>query len=226
MEPFNYSINGSSFSTINSFTSLSEGDYAIQILDAAGCEWSTNLFIPEPPEFILDLGENQTIQLNEFFAIDAQPLAPISLIEWREDATLSCLDCVNPIATPINTTTYQATAFTSSGCESTDQITIFVEKNRDIYFPNVFSPNDDGINDIFFPQSSDIVENIKTFQVFNRWGEVIYEVNDVLPNDISIGWDGTFRGQALNPAVFVYFAEIEFIDGVTIIFKGDVAIRK
>ena len=104
--------------------------------------------------------------------------------------------------------------------------TIFVEKNRDVYFPNVFTPNNDGSNDIFFPQSDDIVENIKTFQVYSRWGEVVYEVTDVMPNDISIGWDGTFKGQKLNPAVFVYYAEVEFIDGVTIIFKGDVAIRK
>ena len=225
-EPFNYALNGSPLSNINNFSNLGQGSYFIQVIDADGCEWNTTILISEPPEFVLDLGEDQIIQLNETYEINAQAFSPINIIEWREDATLSCLDCIAPVASPANTTTYQATAFNANGCESTDQITIFVEKNRDVYFPNVFTPNNDGSNDIFFPQSDDIVENIKTFQVYSRWGEVVYEVTDVMPNDISIGWDGTFKGQKLNPAVFVYYAEVEFIDGVTIIFKGDVAIRK
>ena len=224
--PYEFSLNGNGPSNVNQFSFLGEGDYTIQVIDDEGCQWEMELFIPEPPEFVLNLGEDQTIQLTESTQITAEAISPIQVIEWRPDSTLSCLDCIDPIATPFTTTTYQATASNERGCESTDQITIFVEKNRDVYFPNVFTPNGDGNNDMFYPQSGNIVEKIHVFQVYTRWGEVVYEVKDVLPNDMSIGWDGTFKGQKLNPAVFVYYADVEFIDGVKLILKGDVALRR
>ena len=65
---------------------------------------------------------------------------------------------------------------------------------------------------------------IKSFQVFSRWGNLVYEYADFLPNTPAHGWDGTFQSQVMNPDVFVWYAEVEFIDGEVIVLKGDVAL--
>ena len=69
-------------------------------------------------------------------------------------------------------------------------------------------------------------EKIHVLKIYNRWGEQVFEQTDIQPNDYSVGWDGYFKGEKMNSAVFVYFAEIEFKDGRKIIYKGDVALRR
>ncbi|MEI6411752.1 MAG: gliding motility-associated C-terminal domain-containing protein, partial [Bacteroidota bacterium] len=68
------------------------------------------------------------------------------------------------------------------------------------------------------------VHKIRSLQIFDRWGEAVADFRDIQPNVPEVGWDGTFRGQPLNPAVFVWVAEIEFIDGVVELFTGDVTL--
>ena len=67
---------------------------------------------------------------------------------------------------------------------------------------------------------------IRTFKIFNRWGAVIFESQNGFINDTSHGWDGTFKGKDLNPGVFVYYAEVEYLDGVVDVFAGDVTLVK
>ena len=62
--------------------------------------------------------------------------------------------------------------------------------------------------------------------VLNRWGEAVFERSNFQPNDPTLGWNGKFRGKPMNPAVFTYFAEIEFSDGEIILYKGDVTLVK
>ena len=110
----------------------------------------------------------------------------------------------------------------------TAQIVIDVDKNRNVFIPNVFSPNGDGSNDVFKPFIGAGVESVNSFKVFDRWGEIVYErPNDAPPlnNDSSIdGWDGTFNGRRMNPGVFVYLIEVAFVDGLTLLYRGDVTI--
>ena len=79
------------------------------------------------------------------------------------------------------------------------------------------------MNDIFYPRGSGLFR-IKTMRLFNRWGEVVYEKSNFMPNDASAGWDGTYRGQKLNTDVFVYTVEIICDNSSTLIFKGNVAL--
>jgi gliding motility-associated-like protein len=225
-EPYQYSFNGEVFSDINTFPFLSEGDYSLIVSDALGCELETEVNLVAPPPFIIDLGEDITIELGETAQIDATFSQSYDSLWWRPEATLLCDDCPTQVVAPLETTAYMATALNFNGCEDSDDITIYVEKNRNVYIPNVFTPNDDGINDVFIIHGGIDVEKIHVLKIFNRWGEQIFEQNDIQPNDYSVGWDGFFKGEKMNPAVFVYFAEIEFKDGRTIIFKGDVALRK
>ncbi|MFN4081884.1 MAG: gliding motility-associated C-terminal domain-containing protein, partial [Saprospiraceae bacterium] len=87
--------------------------------------------------------------------------------------------------------------------------------------------NKDGVNDLLnvFAKPG-MVKNIRSFRIYNRWGEQVYERFNFQPNDIAIGWDGRFRGQELNPAVFVWTMEVEFIDDVVEQYSGDVTLSK
>ena len=105
-------------------------------------------------------------------------------------------------------------------------MSIFVNKPRNIFIPNAFSPNGDGFNDLFFPFGDKSAELVTYFKIFDRWGELVYETKNVNLNDSTAGWDGRMGGKAMNPGVFVYIIEIQFIDGVVKLFKGDVTILK
>ena len=126
----------------------------------------------------------------------------------------------------MSTTTYTVQVTDSLGCSATDEITITVDKSRDVYIPNVFTPNGDGINDNFMIFGGIGVTQIEVLKIYNRWGELLFEASNFQPNDPFFSWDGKLKGKSLNPSVFVYFAEISFFDGVTIPYKGDVTLLK
>jgi gliding motility-associated-like protein len=92
------------------------------------------------------------------------------------------------------------------------------------FVPNIFSPNQDGVNDIFYVQSNEQITRVKSFRIFDRWGAVVFEEIDFLTNDPQHGWDGTYGGKELDPAVFVYAIIAETADGQQLVVKGDVAL--
>jgi gliding motility-associated-like protein len=136
---------------------------------------------------------------------------------WSPPTYLSCTECPSPIASPEKSTTYSVTIKGSNGCFVLDSVTVFVDPDLHIYMPNVFSPNGDGINDVWFVRG----KGIQSFQlnVYNRWGEKVFE-----SVDIAKGWDGTVNGKLLNPAVFVYVIDATLVTGQRLIKKGDVAL--
>jgi gliding motility-associated-like protein len=104
---------------------------------------------------------------------------------------------------------------------------VYVERSKDIYAPNIFSPNNDGVNDFFnlFGDQQNFAR-INYLLIYDRWGNNVYRVEDLIPNQLSTGWDGTYRGKDLNPGVFVWYAEVQLNDGTTEIHQGDVMLIK
>ena len=80
------------------------------------------------------------------------------------------------------------------------------------------------MNDIAFIQAGGDVIGIESFQIFNRWGALMYEATDFQPNDRAFGWDGMQNGQAMQPQVFVYYAVVLFVDGEKRLIKGDLTL--
>ena len=148
----------------------------------------------------------------------------ITAYAWSNPTTLSCEVCYNTIATPTATTTYTFTATSIYGCTSTRTVTITVGCDEaQIFIPNTFTPNGDGMNDRFFINGKGI-SRITKFLIYNRWGELVYERNNIGANDPSVGWDGQYKGVVLPPDVFYYFVEAECNLGETFKYKGDVSI--
>jgi gliding motility-associated-like protein len=76
-----------------------------------------------------------------------------------------------------------------------------------IFIPNVFSPNQDGINDIFYLQANPEITDINTFRVFDRWGNMVFQ-SGTIPSQ----WDGKFDGTPMNPGVYIYRIEVSYFD--------------
>ena len=200
-------------------------------MDAEGCENSTTFEVEASvANLSIDLSANlvgrnvvvegEPIQL---IALTNVPLDQLDSIVWSHPDLLSCIDCLNPTATLTEAVTVTVTAYLN-GCEVSDELLIHVEYESPIYVPNAFSPNSDNVNDLFQIYAGDRVVNIKSFTVFDRWGEMVYIHKDFVPNEPPTGWDGTFHGEPMQPAVYVWFAEVELVDGTTELLEGDVTL--
>ncbi len=95
-----------------------------------------------------------------------------------------------------------------------------------LYVPNLFTPNGDGQNDVFFPRGGNEISLVKSFRVYDRWGEVVFEKNNIAINDAANAWDGKYKGMDPRPDVFVWTAEIQCNDGKTTNHKGNVTIMR
>ncbi|MEZ4932498.1 MAG: gliding motility-associated C-terminal domain-containing protein [Saprospiraceae bacterium] len=137
-----------------------------------------------------------------------------------------CQNCFEQAVLPVENTTYQVKVIDVNGCTANDRVAIFLDKKRNVFIPNAFSPNDDGLNDIFFINTGKDVAEILNFKIFDRWGELVASFENFPPNDLSYGWDGSLNGRKMDTATFTYFAEILFLDGVVEIYSGDVVLVK
>ncbi len=159
--------------------------------------------------------EGQTVTLNT----NAEGEGPFTY-EWWPAIGLSCTDCPSPV---VNTqsdsaqTKYYVRVSDGNECVNIDSVLLQPEPECSedfIAVPNGFSPNGDGENDELYVRGN-LISVINVFRIFDRWGRLVFETND-----IKQGWDGTYRGEPLNPAVFVYYVEAPCgLDGRTVLFK-------
>ena len=152
---------------------------------------------------------------------------PVRSYIWTPDIALTCDTCYDPVATPPVNTTYKVTVTSIYGCTSVDSTAIGLTCDQsEVFIPNSFTPNGDGVNDRFWVSAKGI-SLIKNFYVFNRWGQVVFEAHNIPPNNAGYGWDGTFKGLVLEPDVFVYTVDAVCELGTTTFkYKGDISIVK
>ena len=112
------------------------------------------------------------------------------------------------------------------GCTFIDSVLVRVDKVRPVYIPNVFSPNFDGINDYFTLYGSAAGKYIKTLSIYDRWGGEVFRGEKLPLNAESAGWDGRVNGQRANAGVFAFFAEVEFIDGIVLLYEGSITLMR
>lgn len=228
VEPYLYSLNGGDFSSLATFQPLGPGTYELAIVDAAGCENTISIDIQQPQELMVDLvaylGAEGVVLLGDSVQLEAvfnTSADDIDFIDWEPDSLLSCDACPDPYAYPVQATTFTV-YIESNGCPASDQQTVYVKKVRPIYVPNAFSPNDDGINDVFFINAGSQVSRINAFLIFDRWGDTVFQYYNIPPNDPTYGWDGSHRGKRAGIGVYTWFAEVLFTDGTVEIIEGDV----
>lgn len=228
--PVRYSLNGGPSTQQSAFTQLQPGNYTILITDALGCSTTVNAVLTEPAQFDLDIISEAIIKLGDSLLLTAVinvPPAEIATILWTPSTGLYCDTCLSTWASPQRSIRYQVYAETQSGCEDRAALTVYVDRRVDVYVPNVFAPDKEGDNDLFMIFGNpDRIRNVKTFLVFDRWGELVHEYYNFMVNDPVHGWNGMFNGEKLNPAVFVWYAEVELVDGEILFLEGDVTLER
>ncbi len=229
--PYMFAIDGGDFSPSNLFASLVGGSYELTVQDMNGCETTQTIIVNEPEELNVIIVGDLDLQLGDSTNLEAIVTTDTSNLQqwgWTQgiDFRDTCSLCLERWVYPFNTGTYEFIAIDENGCIDIEEVMITVRKDRPVYIPNAFSPNGDGVNDFFQIYLGAGASNVKTFMVFNRWGEVVYELSNFFLMAPEDGWDGRFKGELMNPAVFVFYAEVEFLDGHVEVYKGDVSIVK
>lgn len=168
----------------------------------------------------IELPVGSSVQLHSTSSAD------VNTWRWTPPVGLSCTDCQNPIADPRQDITYTLRVNNGGHCMAEDKVSVFLICNgNNIYIPNTFSPNGDGVNDVFYPRGKGIF-GIKSIRIFSRWGELVYEKTNFQPNDITAGWDGNYKNQKAAPDVYVYTVEAVCENNVIFNLKGDVTLLR
>jgi len=214
--------------TTRSIFVTAPGDYGITV--TTGCQTFsgevTVAAIPEPLTLTLD--DPPPIELGRTVGLLPRVNKTAGLsYAWSSSAAepaLSCLDCSAPIARPVANTTYYLTVTDSAGCTAGDSLFVEVLPAEKIFVPNAFSPDGDGINDVFYIQGLAGSARILALRVFDRWGSLLYESPEGELNDLTHGWDGTSRGRRLPQGVYLWAVELVFADGRRKTLGGEVAL--
>lgn len=223
--PYQFSINDrQTFTSTPAFLNLFEGAYNVIVRDAAGCEQAYSQVVNGPPVLEVTLGDDFDLQLGDTATIEALATSVNLAYKWTPEATAGT-PAIN--VSPIISTLYTVEVFDSiTLCRASDAVFVTVIKDRPVFIPNAFSPNDDGRNDLFVIFGGTGIAEVKSFRIFSRSGAMIFERTNFQPNDPNYGWGGDWRGQPANTGVYVYLVEITFVDGQTEVFKGDVTLLR
>ena len=190
---------------------LSVGNYVVILENEAGAV-SKNVTIPEFDNKV-DLGADITIDLGD--SLTLKPIAnfDINRYEWTASSPINCSGCPEINIKPLTNQRYQLIAYNANDCPISDEILVKVRKDAIVYIPSAFSPNDDGVNDYFQIYASPAIQLIKSFQIVDYEGRLMYQVKNTHSANLPEGWDGFFKGQPMTPAVFIVFVEVILIDG-------------
>jgi gliding motility-associated-like protein len=235
--PYLYSLDGDNYKTNPQWIALASGYYDAYIKDAYHCMVElSQLFIDEPLPLLVDLGPDTLV----VFSTHLQIFPTILQVDSLEIETYQWTSSnpQTPVLYPdrrvgefvvISPTTARLVVTDTNGCEGEDLINIFVRELRSIQVPTGFSPGAGGNlqNDLLHVHgSSFMVDKIRLFRVFDRWGELIFEAKDFPVNDLNAGWDGTFKGREMPSGVYVWYLEVDFVDGSTESYKGHTTLIK
>ncbi|MFN6373607.1 MAG: gliding motility-associated C-terminal domain-containing protein, partial [Chitinophagia bacterium] len=145
---------------------------------------------------------------------------------WTPFNLISCQNCLNPVLRTNTNTTIKAVGTTEYVCTDSAIINVNVFYQQHIILPNVFTPDGDGKNDYFYVISGTDVVSVQQFQIFNRWGEKVFEKNNVRANEYSGGWDGNYKGQKAAAGTYVYLIKLKLQNGSTEIHKGNITVLR
>jgi len=223
-EPFSVYIDGA-FTAEGLMPTIPTGDHLIEIQDANGCTADTMLSIGFLDVPLITLPSEVSVSPGETLILEAQTnLSNWQSLVWTPTPDTSCAQCLRQEWIPTNSGIYEVVITNQAGCSASASVRVLVKNRVDIYIPNVFSPNGDGENDLWTVHGGASVLTLNSLQIFDRWGDMVYSLQDPLPINAWPGWDGVFRGDPVNPGVFVYYLEVKLTNGEVVLKKGDVTV--
>lgn len=202
----------------DTLSGLNPGDYLLTISNPEGCDttlMATVASLPVPT--VIATPEEATIKYGDTITLHA---AGASLYVWWPTAPLDTTTKADPVARPLVPTTFSVMGIAENGCRDTGYVNINIDFTMPHLVPNAFSPNGDGLNDIFRVEG---ITNQKVimFSVFNRYGqEVFHSVTG------DKGWDGSQKGKPCDGGTYYYRIELTYPNGDHRVLKGDVLLLR
>lgn len=224
--PMIFSIDGGNTYMLNGeFEELAPGSYVITVQDDLGCIQEREVFIEAPDTLGVSLALEE---------LNVRPLTPVDL----RASIVGNPTAIQWVPEEINTGDL-STSFVADkdldvriivederGCRASDGFPLTIVLG-DVYVPNVFSPNDDGINDHFtFFSDNTSGEQIASLLIFDRQGNLVFEREDFELNVPSLGWNGYSKGRLLNTGIYTYYGLVRFGNGVIKTYEGGVLLMQ
>ena len=191
---------------------VTPGDHLLNVTNIEGCSVAYNFNIENHTfEDLIILGDNKIIEgeSGSFTADYNSNLEDLILI-WTLDGDTICIDCNEVTVSPTGESELCVSINYGDGC--TDELCLLLEisQRTKLHIPNIFSPNNDNVNDLFNINSNSSDVFIIQIMIFDRWGEMVYNQKGLNVGEESRFWDGTFNGRMCEAGVYVYI--IEYLD--------------
>lgn len=217
---------------IGSGTSLPVNTMGTYILDVSngGCSIQDTAWVTGGNNGFVDLsiGNDTVVEegaLLNFDLLTNLNASQIVSTDWTFNGSSICQQCDDVSLAAENSGTLTLQLIDDMGCPHTASLLIIVNAvNTKYYIPNIFSPNNDGINDVFSVYYSEGIEEVIEIRVFNRWGAEVFSAENATSGVIA--WDGKFKGVDLNPGVFSYYAILRKTNLNNLMVKGDITILR
>ncbi len=226
--PVLFSINGGPFGVQSDFSSLTPGTYTVTLQAANGCEWvMPDVVLAEPQQLTVNLGPNVQAALGDSVLVSADLSVPLSTLQsllWQPT-----LDTANATALiqhflPLENQLITIQVADSNGCKANSSLQIALDRKRHVYIGNILKPGSSLFNDHAVVYGGHDVAEVESFQIFDRWGAMLFQATHFQPDDVSNSWDGKFKSKPVTPGVYVYYAVVKFIDGKSEVFQGDMTV--
>ncbi len=200
--------------TSEDLQNLSGGDYTVTVTDpATGCSDIENYTIIEPDSLIVDVPDDVVITIGDAVDLTASSNHTNTIFSWVGNDGNIVPGATITVA-PEQTSTYTLSASLPNCPSQTFQVTVTVQQEGLILIPDAFSPNGDGVNDDFFVYPRAGIE-IVSFQIFNRWGEMMHpkDGTSVMP------WDGIYRDTEMPNDSYVFVLVYNDLNGEEVVVK-------
>lgn len=193
------------------------GDYSVEIISEYGCDTTIACHVGALPVPSI-VAEPRYAKIAYGDSIRLRASGGV-LYVWLPSGTLDTATNAAPVARPVRPTLYSVIGFNDDGCTDTGFVQIDIDYTMPVLIPNAFSPNGDGINDVF--RVAGITYQKGTIAIYNRYGREIFR-----SENINQGWDGTTAGQACDAGTYFYVIELSYPDGNSRTRRGDIMLLR
>ncbi|MEZ4911124.1 MAG: gliding motility-associated C-terminal domain-containing protein [Saprospiraceae bacterium] len=223
--PYHYTLNGNTVQ--NSISNLTEGIYTLEVSDMNDCKYSIQTSIFEPEPFVLDVPQEIEIALFESIGLSLiSNYTDVISVTWQDSKGEIISRDFEFDYTSTESDIIEVIAISSNGCESRAKITVKVDNELKLFFPNIFTPNGDGVNDRFVVWKNKIPAVLDEMHVFDRFGNEVFNAKDLDFNDPNTGWDGSFRDSHAEDGTYVYICKYTDYTGAQQLVKGDITLLR
>ncbi len=148
----------------------------------------------------------------------------ISSYAWDPSPFISCTSCATPVVTPEYSSQFRVFVRNEYACTDTAMAIVRTSASTHVFVPDAFTPNGDRKNDVLYVLAGQDVVTIKNFGIYNRWGQQVFQVQNVPPNTPAHGWTGLVNGKEAATGTYVYMLTIGLRNGSQENLKGTIVL--